>query len=72
MIYYGLILYCNIANITPILLTVSMSGPLPIELILKPYVQLKEVSAYTLCYCSAATFERYLHQSKKISSGQTD
>ena len=24
----------------------------------------KEVSAYTLCYCSAAPFERYLHQSK--------
>ena len=24
----------------------------------------KEVSSYTLCYCSAAPFERYLHQSK--------
>ena len=24
----------------------------------------KKVSAYTLCYCSAAPFERYLHQSK--------
>ena len=30
----------------------------------------KEVSAYTLCYCSAAPFERYLHQSKNFASGQ--
>ena len=26
----------------------------------------KEVSAYTLCYCSTAPFERYLHQSKNL------
>ena len=32
----------------------------------------KEVSAYTLCYCSAAPFDRYLHQPKKFASGQTD
>ena len=44
-----------------------MAGPLPIKLILKPYMYSpKKVSAYTLCYCSAAPFERYLHQSKKI------
>ena len=28
----------------------------------------KEVSTYTLCYCSAAPFEIYLHQSKKFAS----
>ena len=27
----------------------------------------KEVSAFTLCYCSAAPFERYLHQSKNLT-----
>ena len=26
----------------------------------------KEDSEYTLCYCSAAPFERYLHQSKNL------
>ena len=26
----------------------------------------KEVSTYTLCYCSAAPFERYLQQSKNL------
>ena len=28
--------------------------------------QMRSVHAYTLCYCSAASFERYLHQSEKL------
>ena len=43
-----------------------MSGPLPIELILKPMYSSNEVSSYTLCYCAAAPFERYLHQLKVL------
>ena len=39
---------------------------LPIQQILKPYVQPKRSQAYTLCYCSAAPFEGYLHQSKNL------
>ena len=35
---------------------------IPIE---NPMYSSKEVSAYTLCCCSAAPFERYLHQSKQ-------
>ena len=34
-----------------------------------PMYNLKEVSAYTFCYCSAAPFERYLNQSKNFASG---
>ena len=34
---------------------------------LKPFVQPKRGS-YTLCYCSAVPFERYLHQSKNFAS----
>ena len=66
MIYYSLI--------HPYL-TVSMSGPLPIELMLKPYAQLKRgqcVHSLIACYCSAAPFERYLHQSENFASRQTD
>ena len=33
--------------------------------------QKRSVYEYTLCYCSAAPFERY-HQSKKLASGSTD
>ena len=31
--------------------------------------QERSVRIYTLCYCSAAPFERYLHQSKNFASG---
>ena len=31
-----------------------------------PMYSPKEISAYTLCYCSAAPFEGYLHQSKNL------
>ena len=49
-----------------------MSGPLPIELILKLYVQFKRGECvHSPCYCSAAPFERYLHQSKNVASEQT-
>ena len=51
---------------TSYLLTVSMSGPLPIELILKPYVQLKKRSVHSLFATAQQPHSRAIFINQKI------